>query len=81
MNQLRLYHIYTWKCHNESPCIAILNEHFFFYKKRKWGGKTGPVYGTGTSMSRRGEDIREGCRRVNMLEIQCIVCKWKNEIF
>jgi hypothetical protein len=32
-------------------------------------------------MSRREEDIRAGCRRMNMLEIQCIVCKWKNEIF
>jgi hypothetical protein len=26
------------------------------------------------------EDIRKGCRRVNMVEILCThVCKWKNE--
>jgi hypothetical protein len=50
----------------------------FFFKNREKEGKIGPVWGVGTS--EEGEDIRKGCRRVNMVEILCTcVCKWKNE--
>jgi hypothetical protein len=26
MNQFGIQYIYTWQCHNETPCIAILNK-------------------------------------------------------
>jgi hypothetical protein len=26
MSHFRIYYIYTWKCLNETPCIAILNK-------------------------------------------------------
>jgi hypothetical protein len=32
MNQFELLYIYIWKCHDKTPCIAILNQqkcHFF----------------------------------------------------
>jgi hypothetical protein len=37
----------TWKCHNETPCTAILNKNvmFYFYKNREQKGKIGPVWG------------------------------------
>jgi hypothetical protein len=40
---------------------------FFLYKIRVQEGRTGPVWGVGTSARR--EDRREGCRRVNMVEV------------
>jgi hypothetical protein len=40
---------------------------FFFYINREQEGKTGPVWGSGTSW--RGEDIRKGNKRMNMVEI------------
>jgi hypothetical protein len=33
-SQFGIYYIYTWKCHNETPCIATLNV-FFSKKDRK----------------------------------------------
>jgi hypothetical protein len=49
-----------------------------FYKNGEQEAKTGPVRGFGTSGT--GEDIRKGCKRVNMVEILCTrICKWKNE--
>jgi hypothetical protein len=34
----------------------------------------------GGCYQREGEDIRKGCRRVNVMEILCThVCKWRNE--
>jgi hypothetical protein len=33
MNQFRLLYMYTQKQHKETPCIAILNKHFFFFTK------------------------------------------------
>jgi hypothetical protein len=39
-----------------------------FYKNREQEGKTGPVWGL-VPVGR--EDIRKGCRRVNMVEILC----------
>jgi hypothetical protein len=34
---------YIWKCHKETPCIAILNKQKAFFPKQK--DKTGPVWG------------------------------------
>jgi hypothetical protein len=43
----------TWKCHEETPCIAILNNqkcHFKkFYKIREQEGRRGSVWGVDTS--------------------------------
>jgi hypothetical protein len=49
-----------------------------FFKNGQQEGKTGPV--CGLVLVGGGEDIRKGCRRVNVVEILCThVCKWKNE--
>jgi hypothetical protein len=46
-----------------------------FFQNGEQEGKTGPM-GRG-STRRRGEDIRKGCRRVNMVEILYThVCKY-----
>jgi hypothetical protein len=46
MDQFGLSYIYTWKCHKETPCIAILNKQkylfFFFFKNGEQEGQTGP---------------------------------------
>jgi hypothetical protein len=34
---------YTWKCHNETPCVAILNNRNVFSQK-ELEGKTGPFW-------------------------------------
>jgi hypothetical protein len=43
-----IIYIYTWKCHKEMPCVALLNKqkcHFFsFYKIREQEGRTGAVW-------------------------------------
>jgi hypothetical protein len=36
---------YTWKCHNEIPCVAILNKQKFLVKNGGQEGKIGPVWG------------------------------------
>jgi hypothetical protein len=43
---------------------------FFKNKNREQESKIGSVWGVETSRS--GEDIRKGCRRVNIVEILCI---------
>jgi hypothetical protein len=46
----------------------------FFNKNRDQEGKTGPVWGVGSSG--KEEDIRKVCRRVNVVEIfSTHVCK------
>jgi hypothetical protein len=36
INQFRLLYIYTWKCQNETPCLAILNKQkISFFSKTK----------------------------------------------
>jgi hypothetical protein len=54
MNQFGLLYIYTWKCHKETPCVAILNNekcHFFLllflYKIGEQEGGTGPAWDRG----------------------------------
>jgi hypothetical protein len=51
--------------------MAILSKQkCLFYKSGEQKGKTDPVCGV-VGSSGRGEDIRKGCRRVNMVEIIC----------
>jgi hypothetical protein len=46
MNQFRTIYIHTWKCHNETPCVAILNKQkCLFFKNEGQEGKMGPVLG------------------------------------
>jgi hypothetical protein len=70
--------MYTQKCHKETPHTVILNKqkcHIFFSFRE---GRTGPVWGIGTSGRR--EEVRKGCGRMNMVQILCThVCKWENE--
>jgi hypothetical protein len=35
MNQFRIENIHTWKCNNETPCIAILNKQKCLFSKKK----------------------------------------------
>jgi hypothetical protein len=42
---------------------------FSFYKSGEQEGRTGPLWGVGTSGRR--EDVGKGCRRVNMMQILC----------
>jgi hypothetical protein len=70
MNQFRLQYIYTWKCHNETHFVAILNKQKCpFLKSREQKGRTGPVSGLGTNA--REKVIRKKYRRVNVVEILC----------
>jgi hypothetical protein len=49
----------------------------FFYKTGGQESRTSPVWGIGSS---EREEVGEGCRRVNMVQILCThVCKQKNE--
>jgi hypothetical protein len=73
--------IYTWKCHKETPCIAIIkkkSQFFSFYKIREQEGRTGPIWGDWYQWE--GEDMGRDCRRVNIVQILCThVYKWKTE--
>jgi hypothetical protein len=79
MNQFRLQYIYTWKCHKETFCIAIVNKNVIL-KIKSDNRVVEQVLpgGVGTGGSR--EDVGKGCGRVNILQIFCTrVCKFKNE--
>jgi hypothetical protein len=43
INQFIIY-TYTWKCHNETPCLGILNKNVLFQKNGGQKGKTSPVW-------------------------------------
>jgi hypothetical protein len=45
MSQFGIQYISTWKCHNEIPCVAILNKQKFLVKNGGQEGKIGPVWG------------------------------------
>jgi hypothetical protein len=74
-----MYYIYTWKCHNEIPCIGILNKQkcLFFSKKLRAEGKTVPIWDL-VPVGGRGykERVHEG-EYAEILYTQ--VGKWKNE--
>jgi hypothetical protein len=54
----------------ETPCITLLyKEKCLFFKNSEQEGKTVPV--CGSLHQWEGEDIRKGCRRVNMVKILC----------
>jgi hypothetical protein len=64
MNKFGLEHIYKWKYHKETPCVAIFKKqkcHFsFFYKIGEQDGKTGPAWAGGVPMGggrRWGKDM------------------------
>jgi hypothetical protein len=62
--------MHTWKCHNETPCILILNKQkCLFFKNGEQEGKTVPAWGLVTAGGE--EDIRKGCRMLNVVEILC----------
>jgi hypothetical protein len=71
MNQFRLSYIYTWKCHKETPCIAILRKlkclFCCCYKIGEQEGRTDPVWVVGTSANR--EDVGKEYKRVNIVQI------------
>jgi hypothetical protein len=76
MNQFRLWYIYTWKCHNEIPCMAILDKQkcHFLKQNQRIGRQNRSCLGDG-----RGENTWKGCGKLNIVEILCAhVCKWKN---
>jgi hypothetical protein len=72
-NTYNIY-IYTWKCHSETPCRAILNKNTFFEKWRT-GRQNRSYLEVGTSGME--EDIRQGCRRVEVVTTH--VWKWKKK--
>jgi hypothetical protein len=54
-----------------------MSSFFFFYKIRKKEGGTG-LGGEWYQTEWGGEEVGEGGRRINMLQMLCIcVCKWK----
>jgi hypothetical protein len=81
MNQFKLSYIYTWKCHNETPYIVILNiqkcHHFVFFlnKNREQEGKTGPVWG----LVPVGRERIQGKGSEGEYHGNIHICIWKNE--
>jgi ferredoxin-like protein FixX len=80
MRLLGILYIYTWKCHNETPCIDILNKQKCLSSKMK-DRQIKQVLPSDCNQW-RVDNMRKGCRRVNMVEILCTHDgKWKNETF
>jgi hypothetical protein len=73
MKQFGLLYLYILKCHEKTPCIAILKKaklsFFFFLPNQKTGGQNRFCLGVGTSGRR--EEMWKGCKRVNMKKILC----------
>jgi hypothetical protein len=64
-----IIHIYMEMSH-ETPCIAMLNKQkCLFFQKWRTGRFNRSCLGIGTCGTE--EDIRKGCRRVNVVEILC----------
>jgi hypothetical protein len=58
------------KCHNETPCVAILNiQKCLFSKMKVRKSKNRSCLGVGTSG--KGEDTRKEHRRANIVEVLC----------
>jgi hypothetical protein len=63
MSQFKLEFIYTWKCHKETPCIAILNnEKYHFLKTQLENRRVEQVLPRGVGTSGRGEDVGRVCK-------------------
>jgi hypothetical protein len=58
ITQFRIQYIYTWKCHNETPYIVILNKQKCLFSKMKEGKINRSCLGVGTSG--RGNYIKKG---------------------
>jgi hypothetical protein len=58
LKQFGLYYIDSWKCHNETPCIAILNKQKYLFSKMKDMRENSSCLRV--CSSERGEDIRKG---------------------
>jgi hypothetical protein len=59
MNQFRLQCIYTWKCHKETPHVAILDKqkwHYFSFTKSE-NRRAEQVLPRGADTSERGEEV------------------------
>jgi hypothetical protein len=53
--------------------------YFFFYKIREQEERIDPARWGEADTSDKEEDVGEGCRRMNMIQIVYThVCKWKN---
>jgi hypothetical protein len=68
MNQIRLQYIYTWKCHKETPGVAVFHKqkcHFFPFTKLE-NRKAEQVLPGDVGTSGRGKEEEKGYRRVNM---------------
>jgi hypothetical protein len=60
---------WLWKCHNQTPHLAILNKQKCLFSKTE-KRKVKQVM-SGVDTSGWGEDIRKGCKWVNTEEILC----------
>jgi hypothetical protein len=49
MNKFGFQKIYTWKYHNETSCIVILNKNVFFFSKTEYRKEKQVLAGVGTS--------------------------------
>jgi hypothetical protein len=80
MTSLYFYiiYLYTWKCHEETSCVPILNKqkcHFFFYKIKEQECGTGPALGFGTSG--REEEVGKECGRIKKdMCVYIYIIKW-----
>jgi hypothetical protein len=72
MNQIGLKYICTWKCHKETPCVAILSRqkcHFLLYFAKLKNRRAEQVLPGVTGISGMGEEVERGCRGVNIVQI------------
>jgi hypothetical protein len=60
MKQFGLQYICTWKCHNETPCVVILNKQKCLFSKTE--NREVKQVLPGVWYQWEGEDIRKGCR-------------------
>jgi hypothetical protein len=64
-------HIYMEMSQGNSLCSYLKQTKMSSFQKQRTGRQNRPYLGVGTSG--RGEDIRKGCRRVNMVEYYALM--------
>jgi hypothetical protein len=73
MKLFGLKYIYTRKCHHETPCVAIsTNKKWLFFFTKAENRKAKQVL-PGWWCQLEWDDIRKGCKRVNMVKILCLM--------
>jgi hypothetical protein len=88
MNQFRI--IYIWKCHNETPCTAILNKqkhHFSKTKNRKvkqvlpkdWYQWEGRGYKEKVLEGEYGGNIIYSCMKMEKLDVETALRRGRGE--